>query len=201
MSRYTSRTPIVGLSHMRLVFQLLALGCSCVGSASATTLAFSAQHPEHEVASDEYAAIWANDGRRIVSLLEQVTRTTLPEERIDVVVFEGVSNSGRPGGPMYLRASYPRAEKQATVVHELAHRYVDAVGVHHRCYDDIHQVLALVLAEVWGTLWGEAFVREQSAVEAARQDRYRSAWTGVMDLTADARKERLDAFLGCRKDR
>jgi hypothetical protein len=173
---------------------LALLLCSASG-ASATTLEFSPQRKEYQAAAQEYAAIWAADGARIVSLLAQATRVTLPAGNIEVIVFEDVSHSGRPGGPMYLRASYPYAVKQATVVHELAHRYVDRLDLKNPCFGDVHELLSLVLSDVWGKLWGSRFVAEQSAVEAARSERYRRAWAGVLDMTPDARGQRLQALL------
>lgn len=169
--------------------------------ATATRLEFSPQRAEYQAAVDEYTTIWTADGPRIVDLLEKTVGATLPDPLIQVIVFEGVSNSGQPGKPMYLRASYPYDVKQATLVHELAHRYIDALGVKSACYSDVHEPLALVLTEVWGQLWGRRFAEAQSDVEAARSERYRRAWAGVMDKTPRGRKEALAALLqaNCQK--
>lgn len=182
---------------MRQLLTALVLVVACGGHADAMTLTFSPQRPQFQAAADEYAAIWAADGPRIVQALERSTGIALPELTIEVRVFEGVSHSGSAGGPMYLRASYPFAVKQATVVHELAHRYVDALDLQPSCFQDVHQLLALILAEVWGQLWGGDFVRVQAAVESARLERYRNAWAGVVEATPSARKQQLEAFLRC----
>lgn len=173
----------------------LILFAAPASHAAATRLEFSPQRAEHQAAADEYAAIWATDGSRIVDLLEEIVGATLPDPLIQVIVFEDVSSSGQSGKPMYLRASYPYDVKQATLVHELAHRYMDALDVKFACYSDVHEPLALVLAEAWGQLWGRSFVEAQSGVEAARSERYRRAWAGVMDKTPRARQEALDALL------
>ena len=180
---------------MQRILMALALLAASAGCTHATTLEFSAQSSEFRAAAEEYATIWAADGVRILSLLQHATGVALPDGRIEVIVFEGVSNSGRPGGPMYLRASYPYAVKQATVVHELAHRYVDALALKKPCFEDVHELLALVLPDVWGPLWGSSFVEAQSAVEAARSERYRRAWAGVLRMTPAARRQKLRALL------
>lgn len=182
---------------MLRVLTTLVLISLVFSAARATTLEFSAQSDKHQTAANEYKALWAADGPRIVTSLERITHARLPDERIEVVVFEGVSNSGRAGGPMYLRASYPRDVKQATLVHELAHRFVDALDLPRVCFEDVHDVLSLVLAEAWSELWGSDFVRKQAAIEASRQERYRRAWAGIPDLTEDARRSRLMALLQC----
>lgn len=181
---------------MRQILPTLVLLVSFTSYAATPALEFSPQRPEYQAAADEYAAIWAADGVRIMRLLEKSTRATLPDRHIDVVVFEGMSNSGSPGGPMFLRASYPYAVKQAAVVHELAHRFVDALDLRNACFTDVHQVLVLVLTDVWGQLWGDRFVEAQSAIEARRSQRYRGAWAGVLDKTPAAREKELDALLG-----
>lgn len=180
---------------MQQILAVLAFLASFACCARTTTLEFSAQSGEYQAAADEYAAIWAADGERIVTLLERATHVTLPDGKIKVIVFEGVSNSGSAGGAMYLRASYPYAVKQATVVHELAHRYIVALDLKKRCFEDVHEVLALVLSEVWGQLWGSSFVEAQAAVEAARSERYRRAWVEVPEMTPSTRKHRLHAIL------
>jgi hypothetical protein len=180
---------------MQRTLAALALLAASAGCTHATTLEFSAQGSEYQAAADEYATIWAADGVRILSSLQRATGVTLPDGKIEVIVFEGVSNSGRPGGPMHLRASYPYAVKQAAVVHELAHRYVEALALRNSCFEDVHELLALLLSDVWGQLWGSSFVEDQSAVEAARSERYRRAWAGVLEMAPAARNRKLRAFL------
>lgn len=180
---------------MRRILTTVLLAISLANPALATQLEFSAQRPEFRAAAGEYAAIWAADGERIVATLDTLTRAKFPEERVKVIVFEDVSNSGTSGEPMYLRASYPLDVKRATVVHELAHRYVDALDLQRHCFKDVHELLSLVLLEAWTDLWGVGFAKAQAAVESKRSNRYRRAWEDVLELPASARQVRLERML------
>src|SRR5687768_2762455 len=75
-------------------------------------LTFSPADESFEAAAGEYRRIWAEDGKRIIEALEQSSRLKFPEREILVEVFEGVSNSGRRGLPMKLRASYAAQVKK-----------------------------------------------------------------------------------------
>ena len=71
-----------------------------------------------------YRAIWAEFGERIVAAFETVTCLPFAESRVPAIVADDVSHSGGPEHPMQLRATYARAVKQATLVHELGHRHL-----------------------------------------------------------------------------
>lgn len=163
-------------------------------------MSFSAAEPALEEATNTYRSIWREDGQRIVRALEQAFRISLPYEAINVVVFEGVSRSGAPGKPMYLRASYAAEVKQATLVHELAHRYMIEVAPAPGCFRDVHEALSVVLAEVWGDLWGSAFVKEQAEVESRRSERYHHAWVRALGMTQAARQHEIErVVVTCRR--
>ena len=173
-------------------FLLILLWAS---SASAFTLRFVPEADGHAAAAGDYRSIWSADGERIVESLDRLTHASLGDEAIRVVVFEGVSESGVAGRPMKLRASYGLDTKRATLVHELVHRYLSARGFDPRCVSDEHDLVSPIVAEAWIALWGHEFAEEQAAVERARSGRYRKAWTGVLELTPEARRARIEALL------
>ena len=109
-----------------------------------------------------------------------------------MIVFEGVSNAGSRGMPMYLRASYTADVKKATIVHELGHRLAAPLtslpdGV------DGHRVLNLFLYDVWDDLWGRAFADEQVVVEMGRRGvyDYETAWQWTLAYDREGRARRL----------
>lgn len=183
--------------------RVLAFACLWVsaGSSSAEglSLEFSSETPEFSGPMHEYAEIWRVEGVRIEEALERATGVSLGDQQISVVVFEGTSSSGSTGAPMYLRASYSEAVKRATLVHELAHRYLDTLNLRESCFDDIHQVLSLVVLEVWVELWGREFAEEQAGIEVARSERYKRAWSGVLEASPSKNSRKLKSFLSsCR---
>ena len=149
-----------------------------VRSASAVKVEFVAQSPADQWDTRTYTKIWAEYGDRIVAAFEDVTCLPFVEPRVGAVVAEDVSHSGGPAHPMLLRASYTRAMKQATLVHELGHRHLWRLAERLEGVDG-HMTLYLVLDEVWARVWGEQFAKERVADEArwrASYD-YDRAWS------------------------
>jgi len=133
-----------------------------------------------------YRAIWAEYGERIIAALER--RTCLPsaEPYVSATVAEAVSNSGGPEHAMRLRASYRRAVKQSTLVHELGHRHL--WQLEERLEDiDGHMTLYLILDRVWADVWGEEFADERVLGEAEWDEDYEAAWAWAQSLGADER--------------
>lgn len=182
-----------------LAVTLLALAAG-EAIAAGTVLTFRPARASLQPATAEYKSIWADDGARILRALERVVGASLAGQSIDVLIFEGISNSGRRGVPMRLRASYPHDVKRATLVHELGHRYLDEFGIEPPCVTDTHDLLSPVLAEVWGELWGPEFVTAQAAVEAARDERYRRSWARTLPLSDEERRAEIARTIAaCRK--
>ena len=102
-----------------------------------------------------YRAIWDEFGERIVAAFEAVTCLPFSEPHIPAVVANDVSHSGGPAHPMQLRATYGRAVKQATLVHELGHRHLWQLAERLDGIDGIdgHMTLYLVLDRVWAQVW------------------------------------------------
>jgi|GEM_PF-691272 len=147
--------------------------------------------PAHGYAARAYEAIWNEHGERIVAALEARTCMPFAEEHVTAVVEDGTSHSGGPNHPMRLRASYPPALKQSTLVHELGHRHLWQL-VERLDYLDGHKTLYLILDRVWADVWGEEFAAAQIESEStwlADYD-YASAWNWVRAL-APAERARL----------
>lgn len=167
--------------------------------AQAVELEFIASSPAFEAATSEYRSIWQQEGHRIVDALHRYSAAQIPDRHIRVIVFEGVSNSGRSGGPLRLRASYPEPVKRATLSHELLHRYVDQVPGLRSCYPEIHDIMAVVLFEVWSELWGHQFAIEQAQVESERSERYRTSWSRALALAEVERESEIAGIPSCRR--
>jgi hypothetical protein len=154
-------------------------------------LTFIPSTPAHRHAVSEYQSIWDAFGAQIMSSLERRTCMPFAEQTVSAEIADASSHSGGPAHAMRLRATYPRAVKQATLVHELAHRHLWQLVER---LDDIdgHRTLYLILDRVWADVWGEQFADERIRDESAwRSDYdYATAWTWARDLAA-AERERL----------
>ena len=149
-------------------------------------LSFRGLSENDALAVREYERIWREDGARIVAALERRTGVSLPQDRVRVIVHEASSRSGGGRSPMHLRASYDFEVKRGTLVHELAHRYLDELRLSR---DDlsIHQQLNLILIPVWRDLWGESFLAPQVRVESRWSADYRHAWNWALSLSEQER--------------
>ena len=91
---------------------------------------------------------------------------------------------------MELRASYPTATKQATLMHELGHRLESNL---FRASEDDHRFLFLWLFDAWTDVYGEEFAREQVVIERRRGGVYPAAWDSALALSREARAARWDS--------
>ncbi len=141
----------------------------------------------------EYKQIWEAEGVRIIDAFKQITGLSFVENRIAIVIYEGVSFSGRtPNDMMKLRASYTADVKKATLVHELSHRLL--FNLKNRPEGDEHQVINLFLYDVWVELYGEDFANEMVEIEKKRAENYQIAWDFALSLTKEQRKEKFSAL-------
>jgi hypothetical protein len=163
-------------------------------SARTLQLDFTATADQFRPATEEYRAIWAKEGPRIVVAMECVSGLRFESGPIPVSVYEGVSFSGRRGGPpMVLRASYPEPTKRGTLVHELAHRLAGDVPFK----GDHHELIFLFVYDVWTDLWGKEFADEQVAVESRRRGLvdYEGIWKRTLALSQPERASRLQQMV------
>jgi hypothetical protein len=164
-------------SVLRLTGVVLTASLLLVTPANAVEVQFIPFSAARELDTRSYRAIWKESGERIVAAFEAVTCLPFTESIVRAVVAERVSNSGGPEHPMQLRASYDRAVKQATLVHELGHRVLWQLT---RRLDGVdgHMTLDLVLDRVWAYVWGEEFaerrIRDESVWRASYD--YGAAW-------------------------
>ena len=143
---------------------------------------------EFITATEEYETIWAKDGEGIFKTLESITDLKFKEDRIAVLVYEGISYSGRNSQDiMRLRASYDSAVKKGTLVHELSHRLL--FGFKTSTAEEDHLVLNLFLYDSWITLYGIEFADMMVAVESKRTDMYKNAWEHTLQMTDKERRE------------
>lgn len=184
---------------VRRILWRSVLGLSS-GCALATSLEvrFVASAPHFQAATVDYRKVWEEDGSRILEALNRYSGVTLPDGRIEVIVFEGESNSGRRGGPVRLRASYPEAVKRATLAHELLHRHLDEIRGIEACYSEVHDLMAVILFEVWSELWGREFAHAQAAVESGRSKRYRASWSKALAMGESHRRAEIAQIGSCR---
>jgi hypothetical protein len=167
-----------------------------VAPANAVEVEFVASSAASQSDARTYRAIWEESGERIVAAFEAVTCLPFAESFVRAVVAERVSNSGGPEHPMQLRASYDRAVKQATLVHELGHR---ALWQLTRRLDGVdgHRTLYLVLDRVWAYVWGKEFAEERIRDESrwlASYD-YGAAWRWARSLGREERERRWNELL------
>lgn len=172
---------------------VLAATCDATAQSPARTLKveFTSTKDSFKAATEEYRAIWAKEGVRIVAAMERLTGLTFEKGPITVNVYEGTSYSGEVGGrPMVLRASYPEPTKRGTLVHELGHR----LAANIQAPFDHHEVIFQFVYDVWVDLWGQAFADEQVVVESARKGLvdYEGIWKKVLAQPAAERARRFE---------
>ena len=178
---------------MRGAVTLLVVATAALASAQtpARTLQidFTASADTFHAATDEYRAIWAKEGPRIVAAMERISGLRFEKGPVPASIYEGTSFSGEPGGrPMLLRASYPEATKRGTLVHELGHRLAFDVKTPF----DHHEVIDLFVYDVWVDLWGQAFADDQITVESQRNGAdYAGMWKKTLSLSPADRARRL----------
>ena len=149
---------------------------------------------QFETASDEYQAIWNQDGDRIVAAMEEVSGLAFPVEPIEIIVSETPPMTAYDGRTMRLRARYSPLYKKATLVHELGHRLAFTLG---RPDDgDDHRLLYLFLYDVWTDLYGQAFADRMVSIERRIPGRYdyAAAWDWALAMTREERRARLRAL-------
>jgi hypothetical protein len=158
------------------------------------TMTFS---PEKKTAAfnaavDEYRAIWAAEGHRIIDGMEQISKLKFPEKGVKAQIYEGPSFSGRGGAPMRLRASYQPDEKKGTLVHELGHRMNAQLTIRPQELDE-HRLLFLYLYDLYVDLYGKEFADKEVAFGKTLKGQYdyEAAWNWAMAMS---REERLAKF-------
>ena len=144
-------------------------------------------------ATREYEKIWQEESKKIIEAFEKVGRLKFLENEIKVIVYEGISRSGmNESDPMRLRASYSSDIKKATLIHELGHRFLFRFDNKKQNFDD-HQILFLILYDIWTELYGREYADHQVLIESARKGvyDYEKTWKWAIDL---GKKKRAKMF-------
>ena len=172
----------------------IGLCAPALAQTSSLQLDFVAESDAFGDAAAEYRTLWQADGERVVDVMEKLTGLEFEAGPVRVIVHEGTSFSGYRDSPMRLRASYARSTKQATLVHELAHRLISELVP--GTYED-HPIIFLFVYDAWVELWGREFASREVEVESARRgpSDYAGTWRTVLALTADERAQRFQQFL------
>jgi hypothetical protein len=176
---------------MKRVGALLTAALLLASNAQAAEVEFVPLSAADRWDARTYQAIWDEFGERIVAAFEAVTCLPFAESVVSAVVADDVSHSGGPEHAMQLRATYARAVKQSTLVHELGHRHLWQLAERLDGLDG-HMTLYLVLDRVWAQVWGEAFAEERVRSESdwlADYD-YAAAWKWARSLPR-AERQRL----------
>ena len=139
----------------------------------------------------EYKEIWKRESEKIIAMFEKISGSKFIEREIKVVVYEGISRSGRSeSDPMRLRASYSVDVKKATLIHELGHRFL--FWFENKQHGlDAHQILFLILYDIWTELYGQEFANKQVAIESARKGvyDYEKTWKWALVLGTKDREK------------
>ena len=135
-----------------LAVLILSLTSASAAVANAATaqhkfmVSFTPESEKHAQAAREYQDIWSGEGGRIIEAMESVSGLKFVEREVRVIVYEGVSWSGRGSSPMKLRASYPSDVKKATLIHEFGHRLIAMIRKTKEV--DEHRALFLILYDI-----------------------------------------------------
>ncbi len=180
------------MRYLFLIALIMLLALPSIAQQPTLRLNFTPESERFSEATKQYRSIWDTDGKRIVETMEQVSGLKFQETDVQVIVYEGVSNSGFKERPMKLRASYPEDVKKATLVHELGHRLNSQLTSRPEEIDE-HRVLFLYLYEVWAKLYGKKFADEMVDVEKKRKGLYdyESAWGWALSMSEGERAAKL----------
>lgn len=183
-----SRVTCLAITHLCLAASTHAQNDT---RATNVRLEFRAASDSFVAARDEYERIWAEEGSRMVAVLERTAglRFVYPQYADTVIVVtvrEAMSQSGfRERSGITMRASYTTATKRATLMHELGHRLM--AGLFRRSEPDEHDELFLFLYDAWIAMYGKAFADEQAAIERSRGGVYPAAWNSALALSPTER--------------
>jgi len=139
-------------------------------------------------------------GRRKVEKFKELSGLDFVENEVRVVVFEGISNSGVVNvSPMKLRASYDYDHKKAALTHELGHRLLFGNKIKKEGLG-MHQLLDLVLYDLWVDIWGKQFADVQVKRESDRclpsvshpaKAPYKECWEWALAMSREERQEQI----------
>lgn len=164
---------------------------------AAPPLSFTPVEPRFAEASDEYRALWHQEGAGIVGALERNAGLAFPDAPIEVIVNGGSTMTALDGRTIRFRAGYSRDFAKATLAHELGHRL--ALSLPRTSEMDDHRVLYLFLYDAWSELYGREFADRMVEIERGFHSSaydYDAAWTWALAMTRAQRQSRLKWLRG-----
>ena len=126
-------------------------------------------------AAKEYQNIWDENGKRIVEEIEKYSKLKFETDKIDAIVFEGISKSH----PLHLKASNPFDYKKGDLIHELCHILLVDNDIKANSSVEAHIKLNPILYKVWVKLYGKDFADKMVNVEKNRREVYKKAWEAL----------------------
>lgn len=163
----------------------------------ALKMTFIPTQPEFAAGAQDYEKIWAEDGERIVQVITEVTGLLPRDTEITANVNNKVPYSGYPGVPMNLRHINRDIKndwiiKQGTLIHELGHRFLGGIG-RNQSQLDPHQILDLVLYEIFEKLYGEEFaqfqIKHEKGLKGGGAYDYEGTWNWALAMTPEERHQ------------
>ena len=149
---------------------------------------------EFSPAAKEYELIWQQAGTKIVNKFKELSGLDFVEKSVYVIVFEGISNSGMVNtSPIRLRASNDHNHKIAALTHELGHRLLFGNKIKKEGLG-IHQLLDLILYDLWVDTYGKNFADGQVERESNRVNPvapYKECWQWALSLTREERHKKI----------
>lgn len=168
----------------------------------AVEMVFTAKEPVFEDAAREYEQIWQQDGPRIIEVYEEITGLKFPEQKIEAEVYLGPSYAGlrTEDKKMRLRAMYRDGKqlsvdiKRSDLTHELGHRCLtlNRVGKNNPLDLNSHQILDLVLYDVWVKLYGQEFADSAMKDEFRLKNdevSYKDCWDWALAMSFEQRQK------------
>lgn len=161
-------------------------------------------NPKFEKAAEEYSLIWIQEGKKIIKVIEKVSKLKFKEKIINAIIYGEVSYSR----PLMLQYNLTIQDKKGTLVHELCHRVLSGQGydlkfknkITNKNYDlESHKIIDLILYDIWIKLYGEKFAKEEIRLEISLWTRkevspYKIAWDWALKMTKEERAKEFNKY-------
>lgn len=152
----------------------------------------------------KYRDIWKKKGREIVKSIEKVSGLKFKETYINSIVFQAKFPS--QSYPLCLRADLPDDRKTSILIHELTHRILagNGIGPLTKQFKNekeksfgVHQILYLILYDIWVDLYNEKFAQESALAESniPRTDVYKKAWKWALSFSFQERQKKFSSLV------
>jgi len=161
---------------------------------------FTCQEPKYQMHYREYAAIWKEEGKKIIDAFEKIIGVEFTEKQINIIIGKGDSNGGNTAGmsisdPMLFR--YNNRCKIGTLLHELSHRLIIEYDWYSKVqqrfgFYDVHQLVDLFLFEIIEELYGkDAAILRMQYESAFPEPEFSECWEYAMKFSKAERSEKL----------